>query len=290
MKAHSLFFAFLIALALLVPLAIGLRGCDYYRTPLGERPFHPQYERLKPSGIESHGYGIIGSLLIFTGVVLYSSRKRLRFLRGAGPISVYLQFHIAVCLLGPVLVLYHTTFKFGGLVAVSVWSMLAVVFSGVIGRYLYRQIPRSLQGHEMTQAEMDHESAQMRATLLSTSGMPPETLDQLDALVLSRESGGGRGFLAYLRQVVTFDLRTRWRVNLYRGELRRWGVRSSDQHMLVQLALRRSALRSRMIALEHSRRIFHLWHVIHLPFATIMFVIVLVHVGVAVALGYWWIW
>jgi hypothetical protein len=37
------------------------------------------------------------------------------------------------------------------------------------------------------------------------------------------------------------------------------------------------------------KQIFHYWHVVHLPFSVIMFVILLIHVAVTVAFGYTWI-
>ena len=221
MKAHSLFIVFLVSLGLLVPLAIGLRGCDYYTTPVADRPFHSQYEQLKPSGVESHGYGIVGSLLIMTGVAMYSSRKRLSFLRGVGPIRTFLTVHIFLCLLGPSLILYHTTFKFGGLVAVSLWSMLAVVSSGVIGRYLYTQIPKSMQGQELTEGEMAQESEMLRQTLLASSGMSADDLDRLDSLARSRSGRNRSGVLGVLIHALTFDLHRRWQLKVYRQELQR---------------------------------------------------------------------
>ena len=45
--------------------------------------------------------------------------------------------------------MYHTTFKFGGIVAISFWSMTAVVLSGIIGRYIYNQIPKNIAGNEL---------------------------------------------------------------------------------------------------------------------------------------------
>jgi hypothetical protein len=290
LKAHTLFIVFLVSLGLLVPLAIGLRGCDYYTTPVADRPFHSQYEQLKPSGVESHGYGIVGSLLIMTGVAMYSSRKRLSFLRGVGPIRTFLTVHIFLCLLGPSLILYHTTFKFGGLVAVSLWSMLAVVSSGVIGRYLYTQIPKSMQGQELTEGEMAQESEMLRQTLLASSGMSAEDLDRLDTLARSRSGRTRSGVLGVLIHALTFDLHRRWQLKVYRQELQRSRVSGQLLARLSHLALRRSVLRSRMEMLEQSRRLFHLWHVIHLPFTIVMFVILFVHVGVAIAFGYWWVW
>ena len=34
---------------------------------------------------------------------------------------------------------------------------------------------------------------------------------------------------------------------------------------------------------------FHYWHVIHKPFAYVMLVVVIIHVGVSIAFGYTWI-
>ena len=76
-------------------------------------------------------------------------RKRTRKLFHFGYLTNWLEFHIFLCTLGPVFVLFHTAFKFGGIVAVSFWSMVAVVASGVIGRFIYIQIPRSIQGQEL---------------------------------------------------------------------------------------------------------------------------------------------
>jgi len=36
-------------------------------------------------------------------------------------------------------------------------------------------------------------------------------------------------------------------------------------------------------------RVFHLWHVVHRPFAYVMVVIMFVHIAVTVAFGYRWI-
>ena len=46
---------------LLATTTIGMRGGNFYGTSLEERPFHAQYDTLKPSGFEGHAYGILGS-------------------------------------------------------------------------------------------------------------------------------------------------------------------------------------------------------------------------------------
>lgn len=290
MRAHTVFLAFLLALGLLVPLAIGLRGCGYYATAFADRPFHPQYENLKPSGRESHGYGVIGSLLIITGVSVYSTRKRIRVLRTLGAIRTFLEVHIFLCLLGPALVLYHTTFKFGGIIAVGTWSMLAVVLSGVIGRYLYTQIPKTLQGQEMTDEELSRESGRLKNELLEQSGLASEDLDRLDGALSMMHTERTEGVLKILGRTMLFDLNKRRMLHVLRGHLGHVDRSGQAFRDLERLALRRLVLRRRIALLEHSRRLFHLWHVIHLPFTIVMFVILAVHVGVAVVFGYWWVW
>ena len=59
-----------------------------------------------------------------------------------------------MCTLGPILVLFHTAFKFGGIVSISFWSMVAVFLSGIIGRFIYIQIPRTIEGRELSLSEI----------------------------------------------------------------------------------------------------------------------------------------
>jgi len=82
------------------------------------------------------------------------ARKRFRSLHRIGILKHWLEFHIFLCTLGPILVLYHTSFKFGGLVAISFWSMVAVFLSGIIGRFIYIQIPRTIEGRELSEDEV----------------------------------------------------------------------------------------------------------------------------------------
>jgi hypothetical protein len=131
-----------------------LTGFPYYRLGIEERFFHEGHASLKPSGFLGHGLGIAGSLAMIIGVAGYMARKRFRFLARLGILRHWLEFHIFLCTLGPILVLFHTSFKFGGLVAISFWSMVAVFLSGIIGRFIYIQIPRTIEGRELSLNEV----------------------------------------------------------------------------------------------------------------------------------------
>jgi hypothetical protein len=287
--AYLVYTLFLFGTFLLATAIIGLRGCNYYLTPLEERPFHEKYDTLKPSGIEGHGYGIIGSALLIVGVGMYSARKRIRKFSHWGKISNYLQFHIFLCLAGPMLIVYHSTFKLGGLVAVSFWSMVAVVASGVVGRYLYVQIPKGIQGNELSIAEIEQETKQIGAILQGQYRVNPLYLRTIEAMALPSGPASKMSLQEVLRFFILESYSRRKKLHRAYRELER-SVSPDLVRNVHRLEHRRITYLRRVAFLGHFRQMFHYWHVIHLPFAIIMFIIMLVHVGVAVAFGYTWIW
>lgn len=287
-NVHALFIGFLFFLGLSSVAAIVFRNADYYTLPEEERPFHERYESLKPSGIESHGYGIIGSAMIITGVLTYSSRKRIRALANIGKIRYFLEFHIFLCLVGPVLVLYHTTFKFGGLVAVSFWSMSAVALSGIVGRYLYVQIPKGIQGNELDMKELERQNDDLKAALTERYGLDDVDVRKLDALAAPRTSAAPN-IVSLLLFFIGGDLTLRPKLHRIVRHLHGRAVDPSLIREVTRVAAERIRLTRRIMFLEELKGYFHYWHVIHLPFSIIMFVILFIHVGVAVAFGYTWI-
>lgn len=125
----------------------------YYSLPLEERFYHEYHETFKASGLVGHGLGIVGTVMIAFGVFLYIGAKKYGWLTKLIRLKYLLEFHIYLCTLGPILVLFHTTFKFGGIVSIAFWSMVIVVLSGVVGRFLYIRLPRDWQGRELTFAD-----------------------------------------------------------------------------------------------------------------------------------------
>ena len=89
-KAHRIYILALIAIVALVLVYILQKGISYYRVPVEERFFHPDYAALKPSGSWGHGLGIFGSLLMLVGVLIYVLRKRVRSLSRLGLLKHWL--------------------------------------------------------------------------------------------------------------------------------------------------------------------------------------------------------
>src|SRR4030065_2990014 len=95
-----------------------------------------------------HPIGGTGSCMMVV-MMLYSVRKRVGMLRSFGLLRHWLSAHMFLGIMGPVLVTFHTTFKFNAIIATSFWSMIFTMVFGILGRYIYIQIPRSLAGTEL---------------------------------------------------------------------------------------------------------------------------------------------
>ena len=95
-----------------------------------------------------HTLGIIGFILMLLTETLYSIRKRSRS-AALGRMSTWLKFHIYMGLVGPFMVLLHSSWKFNGLAGATTLLTAIIVISGFIGRYIYTRIPRTLDGLEI---------------------------------------------------------------------------------------------------------------------------------------------
>jgi len=285
---HRLSLILLYTATILCVLWLIVYGSGYYSLPLTERPHSEWHESLKPSGIIGHGLGIIGSLLMLL-LLLYSARKRLKFLRRAGNIRYWLNYHIWMGITGPLLVIFHTAFKLGGIVSISFWSMIAVALSGVLGRYLYIQIPRTLGGDELTAAELEEMDREMQREIKRKYGLDDEMIQRINRLAGSdqvEKMTGLRGILFWIRQDLSLPRRVSW---LRRDILATTEMDHRELVTLSKIIKKKIRLRRRAAFLSTAHALLHHWHVIHKPFAIVMLLIMVVHVVVAVVFGYTWI-
>lgn len=260
-------------------------GWSYYSTPLALRARHEQYWELKPGGALGLRFGITGAAMMVV-MLAYTLRKRVPLLRRWGPIATWLNVHILLGVCGPVFILLHSSFKVGGIVSLSFWSMVAVALSGVMGRYLYRLIPHTQTGDELSLAEAERLDDELSLRLVEEFGLEPGELASLDALV-------ERGVIAD-RSLLTLLLTLPWHRWTLASRLRQLERRHPQVHRtlrreLADLVRRKGQLRLRIALWQRVRKLFHYWHVFHKPFAVIMYLFMIVHVAVAWMTGYGWV-
>lgn len=259
-------------------------GLGYYTTAVVERPRLPEYWSLKPGGTRGHGLGVVGASLLVL-MLVYSVRKRVRALSRLGPLRAWLHFHIFCGIVGTLLVVLHSSFKVRGLVALSFWSMIVVAVSGVLGRYLYLQIPRTRAGDELTLEEARQASDELAERAERALGIDRAVLERLDAE--ARAGAAAALPLPILLLRLPFGgLALRWRLRRLLAKLP--APRGGDLAELAA-ALRQRAVLERRLALWHRLHdLFHYWHVFHKPFAAVMYLFLILHVVVVVLTGYAW--
>jgi hypothetical protein len=285
---HKVVLGLLYAVALSAIFLSLREGWPYYSTPLIERPRHEDFWALKPGGTLGHTFGVVGSSLMVV-MLVYSVRKRARFLRNAGRLRSWLDFHIFCGIIGPLLVILHSSFKVQGLVALSFWSMIAVALSGVLGRYLYLQIPRTRAGDELTLAQVEDQRRELTRHLGEDLQVPEGALRELDEIAQAGASPRAPLLLLLLR-LPWSSLAMRWRLRAFRHRLR-GDLRNAPRPLLreVTRAVRQKAMLERRLVLwSRLQQLFHYWHVFHKPFALVMYLFMVVHIAVALLTGYGW--
>lgn len=283
---HHIYISTLVSIIVLTTISLFILGFPYYHTTLTERFYHPDHDLYKPSGLIGHGLGIIGTLFIVIGVFSYMARKRYRFLARFGRLKYWLEFHIFLCILGPIMILYHTAFKFGGIVSVSFWSMVVVVASGVIGRYIYLQIPRSMEGRELSLNEVRELKSNMNARIKNRFKLDEDSYNAiLEYTSINSQEQNGEEKIREIRK----NKEKKISIKRLKKTLRNYKLSEASIKGIVKLIKNEISLNKKLQRLQTMQRLFKYWHIVHLPFALIMLVIMIIHVGITLAFGARWI-
>jgi hypothetical protein len=274
---HVVALSTLAIIGLSVAILVGLDGWEYYGAPLSERSFLVANRWLRPSAPVGHALGIGGFLMMLVPVI-YSIRKKVKRFRDFGRIQTWLEVHIFSGIVGPAMVTFHTSFKFNGIVSVAYWSMVAVVLSGFVGRYLYVRIPKTIRGQELTQAELDQRAREL-SERLAEAALPAPTLAAIEGFEQRVQPSPRPSYLSL------FVGERRMQREL--KQLRRGGADRAQLHdAAIQLIAERATLRRRIAYLKKTKVLFDAWHVFHMPLVYVMFVIVAAHVAVTLYMGY----
>ncbi|MBI3773254.1 MAG: hypothetical protein HY272_11215 [Gammaproteobacteria bacterium] len=211
--------------------------------------------------------GIIGGSLMLL-LLLYPLRKRWGAMRKLGAVKHWFRFHMALGVLGPTAILYHSNFQLGALNSnIALSCMLIVASSGLLGRYFYAKIHHGLYGRQATLEELNAALSAQENILLGDSAVATrmsERLARYHSLAQPPSS-----LAQSLARVLALAIHTRsdyWRIRRgYSRELRR------------HLADYFSAIRH---VAEYSlyTRLFALWHILHLPLFVMMLITGIVHV------------
>lgn len=278
-------------------LALTVYGFDYYTMGSADRPFSPKYAALRPSGTVGLKLGWLG-VFMFLVIFLYPLRKHWSWLMKKGNSRHWLDYHVILGIAAPFVIAFHSSFKFRGFAGMAFWIMFAVSVSGVIGRYLYGQIPRNLKAAEMTQKELQEFHQQLAGQLKQERLVSEQDLRALLTLP-SRERVQQLSMVTALGYMFALDIARALRVARLRRHALSFGEKlttlggflktsNHDVEKAVGVAREDAALSKRILFLKRSEQVFHLWHVVHKPFSYTFALLALFHIGLEVAMGFRW--
>jgi hypothetical protein len=277
-------------------IALAILGKDYYLLDRAQQPFSPKQISLKPSGIIGLRLGMLG-LSLFVMVYLYPLRKYWPALGRIGKTKNWFDFHVLLGLMTPLVITFHSAFRDHGFAGMAYWTMIALVGSGIIGRYFYAQIPRNISAAEMSIKEMQDLKKSLLDELEVQKIFPVSEIESLFRLPDS-QAIRGMSALRAVGSMIAMDIARPFRIwALRRRGMKLGGVAAfgsgilstgnAELEKVIRLASRQAALSKRILFLSKTHGIFHGWHVIHRPFSISVAIFVLIHIAVVTWLGYY---
>lgn len=294
-RGHRIRLYMLYFLAIATNLAIFIYGFDYYKLASVDRPFSPKHHLLRPNGPIGLYLGFAG-VALFIGIFLYPIRKHWAWLGQIGKTRHWLDIHVLMGLTAPFIIAFHSTLKFQGIAGMAFWIMFAVSASGVVGRYLYSQIPRKVSTAELSMKELQELQENLSQQLAAQRLLPEADLRALLHMPNANSVGRLPIFIA-LPYMMILDVVRVFRVARLRRSALTFGqsigtlagflpTRHRELEKAIRAASEEAALLKRVLFLSRSQKVFHLWHVVHKPFSYAFAVLALLHIGLQFVMGY----
>jgi hypothetical protein len=237
----------------------------------------------------SYWIAVVGGSMMLA-LLSYPLRKYMRFAQGWGRVKWWFWGHMVLGIGGPWLILVHSTFQLGSMNAtVAMYSMLIVVGSGIVGRFIYVRVHRGLDGELVSLKALQTKAGMVESEARSWLRFAPEVEQRLVAFE-QRALREDTGWLGHLRQVFVLPVLQflTWRACVRVLHLR-VGALAADAGWDAAVRVRREK-RSRRFVTRYLNavvrvaqytayeRLFALWHVAHLPFVFLLVISAVVHV------------
>jgi len=219
--------------------------------------------------------GLVGTGLMVIAAI-YPIFRRIRLFRWMASNTMWFDFHMMAGVVGPLFIILHSALTLSSWGGAAFWSMAIVIVSGLLGRYVYTQVPDMLNGRELE--ELDHERAFSKARALN-----PVAMGEIEReLEVHRKRADHiaqtAGVLRALAWLVTEDLGRPGRWWRRRKKLARLGLIGAPRRDLVRRTSRMILIHRSRVMAPKAQLLLHSWKKVHVPFTVILTAFTVVHV------------
>lgn len=264
---------------LMITLAIVSVGAWY----VGELEL---YEADSPLG---YNLGLVGGIAMAL-LLLYPLRKRARWMRSIVPLRFWFGAHMALGIIGPVLIMYHSNFQLSSKNGtIAFFSMLAVFVSGLVGRVIYRRIHFGLFGRKATLEELKQRLGMNGEGIHSRFHKLPKVEQRLQKFEQRATKPSASGLVRFYR-AMTARPYAHWarfrclsqlrKVIKKRGNKKNWSSHERKRRYQLGKEIINSYLEavSKVAQFGTFERLFSFWHVAHVPLIFLLLVTATIHV------------
>jgi len=223
--------------------------------------------------------GYVGTALMVLSMA-YLLQRRFGWFSKTATNQFWLDVHIMTGLVGPLFIVLHSAMRLTTWVSIPFWSMVAVVVSGLIGRYLYTLVPSFTGGHDLQILEHRREITEL-AKEHPAAGDYAYQLMEREAV--RSERAWEIGLVSLLLWVMLDDLRRSWTRRRDRRALRKLAPRKIAKQIARRIDRVVFFERRKELA-PRSKAILKSWKRVHIPFSLVMLVTMLLHIAIALGL------
>jgi Fe-S-cluster-containing hydrogenase component 2 len=207
--------------------------------------------------------GVIGTSLMIVAAV-YPIFRRMRVFRWMASNTMWFDFHFMAGTIGPMFIILHSALKLDTWVSAAFWSMVIVVVSGVLGRYLYTQVPEMASGVELE--ELDHERAFQAARPRIPVAMAEIDRELAEQRAHAHKVAMSRSVARALWWLIFQDIFRVPRTLARRGRLKHLGVDKKARKELARRTARMIVITRRQVVAPKAQLLLHSWKKVHVPF------------------------
>jgi Fe-S-cluster-containing hydrogenase component 2 len=219
--------------------------------------------------------GLVGAAMMVVAAI-YPIFRRIKLFRWLASNTMWFDFHLMAGTIGPMFIILHSALRFDTWVSAAFWSMIIVVASGFLGRYLYTQVPGLSSGVELE--ELDHERAFQNARPRLT--VPMAEIDRELALqrAKAQEVAMSQSVLRALWWLIFQDIGRIPNTIARRGRLSQLGVDRKTRNDLARRAARMIVIARRHVVAPKAQLLLNSWKKVHVPFTVILTGFAAVHI------------